>query len=375
MDIYKANKEDYLSLKKMLGGIGDNNEPKTEAKPDVKPEAMPETKPEAKPKTTTDTNKKATTESKSESKTRPDPDVINVISITHNARLRCLLEDIIPEIMISYRKEIEKKGKNKKKEVEIRFKNCCILKISIKAIPKPKAAIEMIYEGNVNKKNRKPGSYFVGQNSPGMPPEDVVFLPIEFNLERLNINASDIPKKDVNIYFIRHGEARHNVGTSSHLVPDTLLTGPEQETGEVKCDENKEGINGIEQAKIAGCKLKKILKESVVSYFFCSELKRSRQTLAVIMKILNINKDMIVLPFSNEVSYIPGGKCDSKQSVFKAMENVATCSSTSKGELCSVISGIKVNWNVYKNHNKAPNTNMIKLILNIVDGKIDVNKN
>jgi broad specificity phosphatase PhoE len=321
-DIYKGNKQNYFSLK-MFGGLGENDDK--------------------------DHTKKDSTTSKE------DSDIINVISVTHNARMRCLLEDILGDAMKLYRKQ--------KKVKEIRFKNCCVLKISIEK-NSPSARVELVYEGFVSK--RKHGGYFVTPRSSTKTEEDVEFIIMPFDLNKLNIDYRTI-KKNMNLYLIRHGEAEHNI-KKVNLKKDTLLT-----------NLPKKKDDGVRQAQRAGEELKKILNGEKISYTFCSELKRSRETLGIIMKKMELILPMIVLPYSNELAFVEGGNCDNKQPTYTKIktpqENVETCSDKlddPKAFLCKKVGDYTVIWGYwihYKNlekTNKGLKLNMIKIITEIV---------
>src|SRR5436190_182528 len=78
----------------------------------------------------------------------------NIIVATHNARLRCFLEDVMKNKMNEYRKN--------NNVTEIRLKNCAILKLEISDVKSSKdykTVISLFHEGTVNKP--KKGAYFV----------------------------------------------------------------------------------------------------------------------------------------------------------------------------------------------------------------------
>lgn len=275
-------------------------------------------------------------------------DYINILMVSHNARMRCLLEDIASAEMQEYREEYKIK--------EIRFKNCCILKLAIRK-DSMYATLSMVYGGLVN--NRKHGMYFRSTYDIDNHQNDVVFFPIIFNIDKLGISTNDI-KNNCNIYIIRHGEATHNLKRSLHLKKDTLLT----------------TASGIPHTQIASEILKTMLlkeKNTNISYCFCSDLKRTRQTLAIFMKTLNVYTKMIVLPCSNEIKYSEHGKCDTKNTGFFNIipfENKESCSANRQASMCSTIDNYDIDWSIYdkfKLDNKScSNYNMIQLLLNII---------
>jgi broad specificity phosphatase PhoE len=135
----------------------------------------------------------------------------NIILVTHNARMRCFLEDVIKEQMNLYRFENSVK--------EIRFKNSSILLLRITNEHKNTTSrLSLVYDGEVNKP--KPGAYFVSKqvqyNKTNI--KYIVFKDVEINL-KFNINID----QNYNIYIIRHGEATHNT-TKINVHRDTNLT-------------------------------------------------------------------------------------------------------------------------------------------------------
>ncbi|VBB18983.1 histidine phosphatase family protein [Yasminevirus sp. GU-2018] len=275
---------------------------------------------------------------------------INLLLVTHNARLRCFLEDVLGDLMKSLRTQ--------NNVDEIRFKNCCILRLSLKR-GMSKGVIELVYEGDVM--NRKEGAYFRTPSTKAKE-GDVDFLPFEFGLDTLNIVPASV-KEDYNIYIVRHGEAEHNLKGSLHLTKDTLLT-----------SNSKKQDDGVRQAVRAGSALASILNGDNIKTVFVSELKRTRQTLSVMMRQMGIRKDMIVLPCSNELKYSEGGRCDAigkSQFALVPAENKAVCPENMSGDMCTVVDGFKVDWGHYMNFKKdstvsCADRNMIQIMLDIV---------
>ena len=298
-----------------------------------------------------------------EKKTR-EPETKNIMLVTHNARLRCLLEDIKGDLMESYRKRNNVK--------EIRFKNTCMLKISLMA-KNHKGFIELAYEGSVN--TRKSGAYFISPLSMSAKSVDnkierelkdvelknVEFLPVEFDLKTLGVNTGNI-EHNYNIFLIRHGEATHNV-TKLNIKFDTNLT-------------NNHDYSGVKQAENAGNVLLQILNKidanKKIDVVLCSYLQRTMQTSAIIMKILGddrvLLKDIRVLPCAHELKYSDGGKCDNKIQIL-APENRTWCTlKDNKNYKCvDKVIGYNINWDYYhkfkSDKGDCSKTNMIKFLL------------
>jgi broad specificity phosphatase PhoE len=387
--IYNKNKEDYLHLR---GGaeikpenilpvspvITPETEPKIkpETDPKIKPESKPEIKPDIKPETTSN---------------------INVLSVTHNARIRCLLSYI--GLMQAELNKINETTTNKKIK-EIRIKNCGILKLSILA-NSDEAEISMFYQGNIEPENRRPGLYFTQTSNGSQNTNDVPMQPYKFKLSQLNIGRQN---KNINIYLIRHGEGTHNVKSFfPNMSADTLLT-----------------QKGVEQASAAAEYLVNKLvigKFDPIDFYFCSNLKRSRQTLDILMEYiyrrytLNIfgnkkessepkRKKMIVLPCSHEVSFNENGKCDKEPffgNILFNRENRMSCDLNStvpgckaKDTCCNTDNSqynvkldkspdwsYEIDWTFYKDffaktinkeaYGNCENTNMVKLIVLYID--------
>lgn len=283
---------------------------------------------------------------------RPVPNV-NIIMCTHNARLRCFLEDVLGDLMKAYRTQ--------KNVDEIRLKNCCVLKLDL-SNGSPYAMISLEYEGDVQ--NRKAGAYFVSPKKDRslVPVDDVEFVPISFSIEKLGLKSDQI-QRDYHIYMIRHGEAEHNLKGSLHLKKDTLLT-----------SDRSKSDDGIRQTLRAAAELKTLLGRNKVEYAFCSELKRTRQTLSLLMRTIGIKTKMIVLPCSSELKYSDQGRCDSiNQGFFSIIpaENKEVCSQNPKGDMCSVIDQIPVDWTHYNKFFKidkknCSNRTMIQNIFDII---------
>lgn len=218
----------------------------------------------------------------------------------------------------------------------------------------------------------------------------------------LNISDEYIPS-DFNIYIVRHGQGNHNAKKtklgkmmSQTKIKDASLTDA-----------------GIEQAEDAGKEIKNIM----FSYFFVSDLKRTRQTMAKLLlkndhNINKTNQTVYVLPCAHELKYNSEG-CDKSNSLVKnitdrlSVENLSSCTnematrrSNNECNTGGPSNNIYVNWMYYFNFygdemrklgkdNKCGdekecirqcyNTNMISMclfIINRLEGKYvaDMNK-
>jgi len=119
------------------------------------------------------------------------------------------------------------------------------------------------------------------------------------------------------LYIVRHGQAQHNLKFASHMKKDTSLTG-----------------DGITQARFAGKALQELLpaKNFKFSKFFCSDLKRTRETFVNIIGEINYKKHatdtngnihLVVLPCAHEVHFNSKGDCDGKY--VSGLENSMNC--------------------------------------------------
>ena len=275
---------------------------------------------------------------------------INVILVTHNARMRCFLDEFFTTEMNELR--------TKNKVSEIRFKNASMLLLTIDPEKEEKEiSIELVYEGEVNK--RKGNAYFVTNPQNGI--QDILFPKMY-----TSFTAMLRPKQNnqkYKIYIIRHGEAKHNVRILN-LEPDTLLTS-----------------NGIKQARNIAVEYFNKQHNFVIDYLFTSKLRRTRQTLHELFSEINqyyINikpKKVIVLPCSHELKYYNGGtgNCDANASKLVAPENMNTCLNIIKfsKKYCNKIGEYEIDWNYYKtfynNSDLCQNTNMIQLLINYIE--------
>lgn len=341
--------------------------------------------------------------------------------LTHQARIRCLLDMIIKGKRSVKKESILEKIKNNRKlnnsiiavkntinrmfnkdpiqyeyqekeeeEEEIRFKNCSILRLCVNK--ETGLCLQLVYGGELDKGEGKGGRIYYIANESERTPEsivtEVVFENITTGLNRLNLTSNNFAKGiDEYVFYIgRHGQAEHNLKFATHLKTDTDVT-----------------KLGKEQAFRAGKILSMILKKNKenINYVFASDLTRTRQTIENILNGMNTNqkqkyfpKEIIILPCSHELKYNSKGLCDKPPSFLSlkigVKENDPKCSKTTNcvdnnienpQSDCNHITltmfddkEIPLNWDFYfkKNENKMRNmdcskTNMIKLAIEYIN--------
>ena len=247
---------------------------------------------------------------------------INVLMITHNARMRCFIDTLKDVIDVSTNSPISNIMKYKlgnSNQKEIRFMNSAILKVSLNK-GDPKGTISLFYSGEVN--NRKNSLYFV--NSSSTNTEDTIFGEYDFDYAKsFGINTLSF---DINFYIVRHGEGTHNLKDNPKIYSFVTRTGTDP----------KLTFDGEMQAKRAGDFIKKLNPPIKFNFVFVSKLNRTRQTGYLILKNsgnLNAQSKFIVLPCSHELLYYSkeGSNCDLANNMIPiAPENVAICESQKK---------------------------------------------
>lgn len=279
-----------------------------------------------------------------------EQNIVNSLLVTHNGRIRCLLDLIkMPAI-------------DERTKKEIRFMNCCILLLSI---TKDGYTLSLEYEGNLAKesleKAKKEGRKYYSKTK-----NDDIF--VEFK-EQTKPNTSllqDIGDKTYNFYIIRHADGVHNSMKAFEKAFSSNVTDAELSN------------EGIKQAEIA----KEFLKTSQIDYLYVSDLKRTRQTLAILIKDKNEIKstEVVVLPCAHELDYVKGGLCDGDQGIKGALsyENKPKCSTDNKicTDVCCRVNNLPINWSLYRafydegtriahgqNAKRCRDTNMIKQAL------------
>ena len=296
---------------------------------------------------------------------------INVILVTHSKRIRCFLESFF---------------KNYNNGKEIRFQNSSILLLTImqnKPYTTFKASLSLVFDGEMT--NTLPRAYF-GNNDiqTNSSIKIIKFTKIDKDI----IEIDDITKllgsqiftnelkKNYNIYIIRHSEATHNIGffERSYIQRDTLLT----------------PVGKIQSEKIADYFTNLYNNNNIkIDYLFTSRLKRTRQTLEILISRLKYLPDkIIVLPCSHEIDYNKDGNCDNRSSFkFFQRANIHTCinsndNSISTDNYCDIINinnkPYKIDWDLYKLFKKeqyhCKNTNMIQILIYYIEQEFK-NKN
>ena len=250
-----------------------------------------------------------------------EQNTVESVVVTHNGRIRCFLESIkMPAI-----------DKNTGKE--IRFMNCCILLLSI---TKNGYTLSLEYEGNLAeesvKKAKKEGrKYYSTKNN------DDIFVQFTKQVSLDTSLFQDIGDKTCNFYIIRHADGLHNsMGlikkSYSSDVTDAVLS--------------TEGIKQAEEAK-------NFLKAFQIDQLYVSDLKRTRQTLAILIQNRDEIKatEVVVLPCAHELNYVKGGLCDADQKMSAlSYENKPKCSTDKSkcDEACCTVNNLPINWSFYR---------------------------
>jgi len=317
----------------------------------------------------------------SQNNTISTPTEINSIIVTHNGRLRCLLDHF-------------KKGLG-----SIKFQNCAILKL---VVSMNKCDLSLVYSGSLasnteNDKSTKTvnsigvsdkdkDKYYVtpGTQTNKQSEEFITISNME-TLKLLNVKSVDLGDKTYNFYLIRHGDGKHNQAKAEGKKG---IFGPDLTDAELT-------LAGIKQAENAGQEFKKMLGENTkIDHLFASDLKRTRQTLEEVLRqgiqLTNPNLDIFILPCSHELDYHKTN-CDGNQPTsFFSAENKMNCPSNNNSndgtnDYCSSIikykytenNGIKhtenegvlyLNWKYYKlfydNSSRTPEKKSIFNIIN-----------
>ena len=95
----------------------------------------------------------------------------------------------------------------------------------------------------------------------------------------------------------------------------------------------------------------------LADYYFASSLKRTHQTISIIMKNNNVptDKEIIILPCAYELNYHQNNNCDKKykQSKLYSRENIQSCNP----EICTKnINNERVVCRIAKHSNEIPIT-------------------
>ena len=268
----------------------------------------------------------------------------NILLITHSSSILCFLENIIPHQMKKYR-DLHKVEKFK-------FKNSSIIKIELNKNGCIK--ISLIHDGGKNIMLKR---YFT--NNPEPIDNSIYFEPIIITFLDMNIFLLDLNDTNYNIFIIRHAEADHNINKRNKL-QDTLLTN-----------------TGIEEAKIIGT----ILKDNYIDYLFCSDLRRTRQTMGIILDYIKITStaiDIIILPCMHNLKAAGNGMCHAKIPERITIAGRMICDINSLtlckiNDFCCNVNNKKINWDYYKlKHNKKDciSKNIVQHILDYINQNV-----
>lgn len=276
----------------------------------------------------------------------------NSIIVTHNARLRCLITKLFNKSTIHA--DVIQRQKFK----DYRWQNCCVLKLLLAKLDKLDKLdtdrfnfeLSLIYDGEIDPTENKPGYQYWGNQSGNgeqiqVGPKKGFFsmfkkskTPIEVVRHRFNpfekltgvislnelrdvsgaVNSATNNDMDYIFYLVRHGQAEHNLYTKSNIIrkTDTSLT-----------------QNGIRGALYSGYAINDDLElnQSLLKYYFTSDLIRTRQTLESILsgiqsKYLTLDTrakiiQVVILPCSHELAFVSNGKCDSKVNMGQLFTN------------------------------------------------------
>lgn len=225
------------------------------------------------------------------------------IIITHNGKLRCLLDKL------SFSDD---KNYNIRK---LKFKNCAILKLEITSYS---MSIDMLYEGDLYKEDKYDNTLYFSDFT-----------------KTLNTGIQ-VGNNRFIFYLIRHAEAENNKIKQLKLnkkIKDPSLT----EYGKKQC-----------------LKVSEKLKDLEINFLFASELVRTRQTLYNILesgiKFTPLHKKfnkVIILPCSREIIY-DLKNCDTN--IVTKQENDMICNplEIEDIEYChSLPSKLFVDWSYY----------------------------
>jgi phosphohistidine phosphatase SixA len=203
-----------------------------------------------------------------------------------------------------------------------RFKNGCVVEFKITT---SNIQVKLVYDGIVDEEKPK----YVYYVSPSSAPDPKVVagkyqttLFKDINIPNVMYNVS--PGYTYVFYLIRHGQGEHNV-----------LKGMSKKWGALAISSTYKDPSltniGVQQAIQIGQKLQVILDEQhqKVDYLFASDLKRTRQTLYYILQPMDSdpalrNKQINILPCSEELTYTANKNCDSSQWA-TPNENISLC--------------------------------------------------
>ena len=273
------------------------------------------------------------------------------IIATHQARIRCLLSDILG-------KKIE------------RFMNGAVLRLEL---DNNDMSCTLVHEGELDPTEKKSDrKYYVTNTSVTVDH----FIPEQF--PEIN-NLEHSYKTDGNNYvffLIRHGQGVHNT-----------LKGIKKLRG----DKNPQLTDkGVIQAENTGNAMKNDSEFQEAKYLFSSDLTRTIQTLVNVVNqsdtiVNNVGgKELFVLPCCHELNYDNKGSCDgSSKQMFTGNENKTSCRSIT--ECIQNEQGFSINWEFYsafynkgtrlnpgKKRNRCRNAKFLQEAINIIKRKRDM---
>lgn len=278
----------------------------------------------------------------------------NILLVSHNDRLRCFLIDYFKETLDKTLNTVNKRfrGHGHGSFKEIRFKNACVLKLTLF---ENKCTFDLIYGGDVT--HRKDGCYFKAVNDPEI---NINHRSIDVTFPKTTIDIDDKfegfnPNIMYNIFIVRHGEAWHNIN-KIHYKFDTDLT--EGEGG------------GRESVAKTGKFLSNLGMK--FDYVFSSPLYRAIQTTQIILEKIGASSEntlIQILKCSNEVKFCTTGKCDNKINEMQniAPENTSMCNINPRLSKCAAVEEYNIAWDWYRNLKiDCSDTNFVNLILNFI---------
>jgi broad specificity phosphatase PhoE len=280
--------------------------------------------------------------------------IVSVI-FTHQHRMKCILNHIF------------KMSGNRPSQFK-EFQNGCILKLIIEKFTGKydtnKIRLFMKYQGMLDPQENNTMSQYYKGNSVGELLAEIDLSDLELT-EGLNFSSFIKAKGKKNrlvskectyvFYLIRDAQGIHNLWKKGYFKRLKQHT-----PGNSYKDTSLTDV-GIEQAENTSIHFLNCLKddfgrrieEKFNLYVFCSELKRTYQTAALVLNPFNCDNriKIIVLPCSSEVnsrhSGIPQGECDSG-SKYRTNENISLCidKNNRKNMCCSNQSGGVLSKNI-----------------------------
>ncbi len=308
---------------------------------------------------------------------QPSGQTYTSIIVTHNGRMRCLL-DTLGLGMSNTDVDPDKK----------KFMNCAVIEL---VVDQERITANLLIQGDLA----------------GEGDASKYFTTINKSVPNNKINTSG---NTFIFYIVRHGHGKHNLAkdlgifnkigqmvTMSLYDPD-LTDGQDQVKHKLKS-------NGQIQAINSGKELIKQRPGLQIDFLFASDLKRTRQTLYKFLegtgaKILKQNVSSVtILPCAHELDYKKGG-CDGHQGI-TAQENTMVCDgnvhtcATNPGQIDFCLSipqvltdpnshNLCLNWTFYqtfyggtrksqKSSNQCRNTNMIQQSIATIQSNGDIN--